>query len=822
MNLASHRYLSFARLRALALSLFAAATLAACGAGGVDTVQNPVTTVPPAANYTGPAPASADVQAFKVSLWDNIKDQNRCGACHVQGNQAPSFARNDDINLAYQAANGIVDLAQPANSLMVSKVGGGHHCWLSNNQACADALTAWIRNWAGVAMGSTGQAVVLQPPPVMDAGASRTFPTSSALFGSTVHPLLKQYCARCHAPTAAQPQQPYFAQTNVDAAYEAVKPKINLDTPTLSRLHVRLKEEFHNCWNNNCDAAAAEMLAALQAFANGIPLTQIDPSFVLSKALTLYDGTVASGGNRVETSLIAKFEFKTGTGTTAFDTSGVEPALNLSFTGDVSWVGGWGVKIANRGKLQGTTVGSKKLNDLIRSTGEYSVEAWVAPANVTQEEAFIVSYSGGATARNFTLGQTLYNYDFFNRNSNTGANGQPEISTPSAARLLQATLQHVVLTYDPVNGRRIYLNGNLVNVADPQKGGNITDWDDTFALVLGNEVSSNKPWSGVIKMVALYNRAFTADQVKTNFDAGVGERYFLLFNVEQLINVPKSYVMFEVSQFDSYGYLFDKPTFITLDGTALTTDIRVKGMRIGMNGSEAKAGQSYIPLDTTVAATGFDPSKGTRLSQVGAVVALEKGPAYDQFFLTFEQLADKTNVRTEPTPITVAPTDIPRTADLGVRSFERVNATLSAVTTVPRTQAAVSALFDNLRQSLPTTENFQGFVTSHQTAVAQLSIQYCDALVNDATLAAAYFPGLNLNGALDTNARNVVVNSLVDHVLNGKTASSSFLASQPDPTAVRTELNALMDKLSQRGASTPTIIKASCAAVAGSAAMLVQ
>ena len=31
---------------------------------------------------------------------------------------------------------------------------------------------------------------------------------------------------------------------------------------------------------------------------DSIPLTQVDPSLVISKALTLYDGTVASGGSR--------------------------------------------------------------------------------------------------------------------------------------------------------------------------------------------------------------------------------------------------------------------------------------------------------------------------------------------------------------------------------------------------------------------------------------------------------------------------------------------------------------------------------------------
>ena len=123
--------------------------------------------------------------------------------------------------------------------------------------------------------------------------------------------------------------------------------------------------------------------------------------------------------------------------------------------------------------------------------------------------------------------------------------------------LLQASLQHVVLTYDPVNGRQIYVNGVNANVPDPQKGGTISNWDNTFALVLGNEVSGDRSWQGLIKFVAIHSRAMSAAQVMQNFNAGVGERYYMLFDVSSVTGVSQAYVMFTVSQYDSYGYLFD-------------------------------------------------------------------------------------------------------------------------------------------------------------------------------------------------------------------------------------------------------------------------
>ncbi len=806
------------------LILLAALSLAACG-GGAETKENPVVSQAPVPDYTGPASTSPDVQAFKINLWENVKASNRCGGCHNATGQSPRFARNDDVNLAYQDALTLVNLTQPDQSRLVSKVGGGHNCWLAANSACADTMTVWIRNWAG-AVASGGRTITLQAPVVHDVGSSKSFPTSSALYASTIHPVVKQYCARCHASNAGTPQAPYFADTNADAAYGAARTKINLDTTSLSRLVVRLRDEFHNCWSD-CASNANTMLQQVDAFANGVPVTQVDPQLVTSKALSLFEGTVAAGGNRYESSIIALWEFKTGMGTTAYDTSGMEPAINLNFSGDVSWVGGWGIKIGTGGKAQGTSSASKKLADRIKATGEYSIEAWVAPANVVQEDAWVVSYSGGPAARNATLAQREYQYQAQTRSSRTDANGAPVMLTNAADRDAQASLQHVVLTYDPTNGQRIYVNGVYTGDADRAGGGGLSDWDDSFALVLGNETSGTRPWSGVVRLAAVHSRALNATQVRQNFDAGVGERYFMLFNVTHLTNMAQSYVMFEVSQYDSYGYLFDKPSFISLDPAARPGSLPLKGMRIGMNGTEAKVGQAYVPLDATVNDSNYSPATGQPLASIGTVVPLEKGPDNDQFFLTFERLAASTHTVTEPAPPAVAPpVNLPPQSDIGIRQFEEISASMSAMTTVPTTQTEVKATYELVKQALPQNENVEGFLSAQQVGIAQLSIEYCNALVEDSSLRATYFPGVDFNASVaavfgSAGARDQVFNPLLDRMLG------LSVGSQPDRAAVRSELDALSVKLSACGAScaadrSKTIAKASCGAVLGSAVTLLQ
>ena len=652
------------KIVSLALALTAAAVLAGCGGGsGADVEQTPTNN--PNGNggptYNGPAPATADVQSFKINLWDNIRSDNRCGTCHSQsGGQSPMFARDDDVNLAYAAANGVVTLTTPEDSTMVTKVGGGHNCWLASNAVCADILTTWITNWAGDLVTTSGREIQLEPPVLRDPGASKNFPDDNGvLFSTTVYPLLEQFCS-------------------------------------------------HNCWTASCSNDADAMQARIQQLADAVQPTQVDPNLVTSKALTLHEGTIASGGNRYEASIIALYEFKTGqtcgdsiTGAcaTAFDTSAVDPAMDLHLSGGVKWFGGWGLNFTG-GKAQASTASSSKLRTMINATGEYSIEAWVTPGNVVQEDMRIVSYSGGLTARNFNLGQTMYNYDFFNRSSETDENGDPQLSTPAAAEVLQATLQHVVATFDPVTGRKIYVNGVLVASQDPAPGGSLVEWDDTFAFVLGNEVSGNRNWMGVIRLVAVYNRALTQSQIMQNFEAGVGEKFFLMFSVSHLTTVPQSYVVVEGSQFDSYGYLFRRPFFISLDGAAQPNAIDVRGMRIGLNGAEAHVGQSYANLDTEISSLVYTPEAGQVLAELGAVVPLEKGPDEDEFFLTFDTFGTNTFNRAPPiTPDPPAAQDLDPASEIGVRTFDEISATMSVLTGVSQLDPGVVAAFDEVRQS---------------------------------------------------------------------------------------------------------------------------
>jgi hypothetical protein len=317
--------------------LIASLVLAACGGGGAGNSALPTGAPTSSVDaYTGPAPATADVQAFEVNLWNNIRGQNRCGQCHnaTTPAQMPNFARSDNVNLAYAQANTVVNLSSPSTSEMVVKVSGGHNCWLADASACGQILTTWISNWANATGAASATQVALTAPPVESVGQSLNFPSvtaAQAAYQSTIYQLTALapvagappgYCSKCHSSQASptNAQTPYFADPTIATAYQAAIPKIDFtgcvpftagDTSNPnacgwnSRFVQRLFTDKHNCWSD-CTTDANLMLAQVQAYAQMATPTNIDPNLVVSKALHLTDGTVASGANRYDADTIAK------------------------------------------------------------------------------------------------------------------------------------------------------------------------------------------------------------------------------------------------------------------------------------------------------------------------------------------------------------------------------------------------------------------------------------------------------------------------------------------------------------------------------------
>jgi hypothetical protein len=849
MNREHHMSMFSALKIAAVLVLVTAVTACGGGSGGPATVVEQQTSSTSTANaYTGPAAATADVTAFQINLWQNIRVQNRCGGCHHEGGQSPMFARSDDVNLAYQAALPLVNVTDPSQSTLVLRVGSGHNCWVADPSACAATMQQWIMNWLGGGSASA-TSITLIPPPIQSVGGSKTFPADSTAFQTYLwKPILTQFCVNCHTPTSATAQAPYFAQSDPNQAYLAAQAKINLNTPNESRFYQRLSQDMHHCWATSSGGApvcngtptnpgsADIMLTALTNYANSIPTTNIDPTLVVSKALSLTQGTIASGGARYEANIVAKYMFETGTGNIAYDTSGVNPSADLTLNDSklVTWAGGWGLTFAPGGKAQASTSASQKIAQLAQGTGEYSFEAWVNPNNVAQTEAYIMTYSGSDKTRNATLAQSAQSYEGRTRSSVTDTNGSPPLINATAENVAQAALQHVVLTYDPVNGQILYVNGQPTPDKDPAGGGSLASWDSTFALALGSEVTGKEQWTGTIKFAAVHSRALTAAQVLQNFNAGVGQQYFLLFDVSSLSGIPQTYIEITASQYDTYAYLFTNPTFISLNPAAAPSGLQIAGMRIGINGTIPTAGQSYSTLNVTVGPPSYTSTGGQVLSTVGDIVAVDQGPGTDMFFLSFDQFGTFSHTYVEPTYTATAPVPGKPVPDMGIATFERVYHTMSNVTGVPITNTAVSTLYQTVQQAMPSAPQIAAFLPSHQTAISQMAGVYCAQLVGTPSAFSTFFGGSgfsSLNANLNASASSYFgaggatgqanINSVVTPLVNNIVGPVAY----PQAAAgMTTELNALLLRIpslnSSETVSQATI--AACSAALGSAAATVQ
>jgi hypothetical protein len=104
---------------------------------------------------------------------------------------------------------------------------------------------------------------VAYPPGTLDRAASL------AAFQGTLYPLLRANCAGCHS-TDSRAQAPIHSDLDVGLAHEYALTRVDFRHPEDSKFVVRMTIDRHNCFKQPCSAAGAEMLAAVQAWAQAV------------------------------------------------------------------------------------------------------------------------------------------------------------------------------------------------------------------------------------------------------------------------------------------------------------------------------------------------------------------------------------------------------------------------------------------------------------------------------------------------------------------------------------------------------------------------
>ena len=220
---------------------------------------------------------------------------------------------------------------------------------------------------------------------------------------------------------------------------------------------------------------------------------------------------------RVSEGLVALYDFREGSGTTVRDVSGFGMPLNLSISNisAVGWLAGGGLSLDAPVTIASSGAATKIIAAL-QATNAFTVEAWVRPANTTQNgPARIVTCSANPNVtQNFMLG--------------TGHWGTSPTDVVDARLLgknlttqagsLTTGLTHLVFTRESSGAVKVYIDGVLQH--NSTVSGDFSTWNKSFPLVLGNEPTGDRPWAGELYLVAIYDRSLPTNDIVLNYSAG--------------------------------------------------------------------------------------------------------------------------------------------------------------------------------------------------------------------------------------------------------------------------------------------------------------
>lgn len=384
-------------------------------------------------------------------------------------------------------------------------------------------------------------------------GASRA--VSEEAFGKTVHVITKARCISCHGSS----QTPLHSSSNLSVAYDAIinGSKVDFSNPANSRMVLKLKNEFHNCWGN-CESNANEMLTQINNWKN------------------LTSGTAADVGN---TNISGK---------TTRETSTVAEALNPDNAGSAGTI----TLMAESASLKAPMVAG------VMNGNSY---AWVPATGAIKD---LTNTDAGTATLSFSLQSSDFYKVFMYVDS-------PSVAADSLYAKISGS-DYKEWSMDLTTG---FQWKELTNT--PQKLP--TEFYLTGGRTYQLEVRQKDPGVKVSKVVV------TND---LNYDPGamarVNQKATLSASLSELTGVSDATIDIDIEEYDLYSYKLTNPRIRT------SADIKVKKLKILVNGSFNPQHSTYLIVDKTVSRT--DPV----LSTYSMVLLKDKGADLDKLSFSFD------------------------------------------------------------------------------------------------------------------------------------------------------------------------------------------
>jgi glucose/arabinose dehydrogenase len=230
---------------------------------------------------------------------------------------------------------------------------------------------------------------------------------------------------------------------------------------------------------------------------------------------------VASVHPRVSHGLVVLYGFHEGAGEIVHDLSGSGTPLDLAILDParIQWLGGGsnGVRFVTAGSAIRSPGSAGKLHSALIASNRLTLEAWVTPANLSQDDpARIATISDGTASSdvNVHLGQIAGAASYRLRTP------ENSFSWMQAGEVFTSTTTplHLVATYDG-SAQRLYVNG-VQHSTVQSLSGDFSNWDPDYPLVFGNEATLDRSWLGTLHLAAIYNRALSLSEIQQNTSAG--------------------------------------------------------------------------------------------------------------------------------------------------------------------------------------------------------------------------------------------------------------------------------------------------------------
>lgn len=157
---------------------------------------------------------------------------------------------------------------------------------------------------------------------------------------------------------------------------------------------------------------------------------------------------------------------------------------------------------------------------------------------------------------------------------------------------------------------------------------------------------------------------------------------------------------------------------------------------------------------------------------------------------------------------------------LGVKTSEQLFASFSALTGVAMTQTTVRNTFNTVRPQLPVTSDIASFSPSNQIAIGKLAVEFCDQMIETATLRAAVITSVDFtrNPSVvfaSQNSKLAVIQQLKDRFW-GKGLDRLPAKADSDETLLAL-MNDLLSGIAESTTGTRNVVKGICTAVLASA-----